>query len=99
MISRAEYIQALDIVEQYHKQLVEVLLPYKNTNWEYLTIGDLTVFDKSQSKYILTDKPYQVTYVSPDWKQKQIAWFGIMMENGKQKWLRKFPNGYRVRML
>ena len=99
MISRAEYIKALDIVEQYHKQLAEILTIQKTKNWEDLTIGDMIIFDNSRSKHILPNKAYQVTYVSSDWKQKHRAYYGIMMENGKQKWLAKFAKGYRARMV
>lgn len=98
MISRTEYNEALTIVEQYHKQLLEIFLMHKNKNWEELTIGDFVIFDKSLSKNIIPNKPYQVTYVSPDWKQRRIAYYGIMGENGKEKWMRKFANGYRVRL-
>lgn len=99
MISRAEYMQALDIVEQYHKQIAEIITIQKNRNWEDLTVGDLIVFDKSCSKHILENKPYHITYVSSDWKKKYRSFYGIIMENGKQKWLAKFAKGYRARMV
>lgn len=98
MISRAQYNEALDIIEQYHRQLAESLTIQKTRNWEELTIGDFVIFDRSLSKNIIQNKPYQVTYVSIDWKQKRHAWFGVKGENGKEKWLKKFPQGYRVRL-
>lgn len=98
MITREQYNQALDTIEQYHKQLFEGFFITKNRNWHELAMGDFIVFEKSQTKNILTNKPYQVTYVSPKWKSTRTACYGIIMENGKEKWLKKYAQGYRVRL-
>lgn len=98
MITREQYNQALDVIEQYHQQLYEKFFITRSKNWDDLEIGDFVVFERSANKNILTDKPYQVVYIGAKWKVSRMACYGIMMENGKEKWLRKYANGYRVRI-
>ncbi len=98
MITREEYLKALDIVEAYHEQL-NLSIDRRNSSWEDLQAGDNIIFDKVASKYLTTGKEYTVIRVSADWKERSDSCFRITDDRGRTKGLGKYPKGYVVRMV
>lgn len=98
MITRQQYLEALDIVETYHQQLRQYSVGRSLKGWNDLQIGDKIIFTKVISKYVLTDKEYEVTHVGHEWKEQHYSRFGFICENGTEKYLPKHPKGYRVRL-
>ncbi|MCA6445444.1 MAG: hypothetical protein IM600_18600 [Bacteroidetes bacterium] len=99
MITREQYLEALDIVETYHQQLRQFSVVRSLKGWNDLQLGDRIVFDKSMSKDVLVGKEYEITNVGHDWKEQHYSNFGFVCENGREKYLRKHPSGYRVRLV
>lgn len=97
MITREEYLKALDIVEAYHEQL-NLSGVRRSLSWEDLQAGRKIIFDKVMSKYLIEGKEYTVTRVDTDWKEWYNSWFEITDDRGKKKSLRKHAKGYLVRM-
>lgn len=96
MITREEYLKALDIVESYHQQLKTNSIEF-DLSWDSLKRGDYIIFDKSRSKYIDENIRYKVVSVRDDWKTSNYAWFDFFDKNNKVKSLRKFSTGYIMR--
>ena len=97
MITRQEYLNALELIDQYHQQL-NLSVVRRSLCWDDLQAGDKIIFDKVMSKYLTEGKEYTVTRVDPDWKDWYSSWFEITDDRGKRKGLRKHPKGYIVRM-
>lgn len=97
MIKREEYLNALDIVEAYHKQLNAYIRRHSFRN-EDLKAGDTIVFDRVMSKYVEVGKEYKVIYVSPDFK-KWHGTFEIMLQNNKTKMMKRYTQGYNWRIV
>jgi hypothetical protein len=97
MITREQYLEALDIVESYHQQNRQHKVEQKKKNWDDLQVGDMIKFTKSLSKHILVDKEYEVTHVDKDFKVSHFAFFQFICENDTEKIMRKHPAGYRLR--
>ena len=97
MITIEKYLEALDIVEAYHKQLNIPVVRHRLVQ-EDLKAGDTIVFDRVMSKYIEVGKKYKVLYVSTDFK----TWdglFEIMLENNKTKRMKRYTQGYNWRIV
>ena len=97
MITREQYLEALDIVETYHQQLRQYSVGRSLKGWNDLQIGDKVIFSKSMSKDVIIEKEYEVIWIDSDFANQYDAWFTIKCENGKEKVLRKHAKGYRVR--
>jgi hypothetical protein len=92
-ITREKYLEALDIVEQYHNYLQGQSKKLRFKQFEDMQIGDKVVFRKSMSKYILIDKEYEVICKSPN-TENWRDWFGVISDNGKQKRFYRYAQGY-----
>jgi hypothetical protein len=91
IIEKEEYLKALDIVLQFHKQInLKTIIDF-NT----LQFGDIIVFEKSASKYVTVGKEYIVCKVS-DWFKNENDWYHFISDDGKEKSLRKYSRGYIV---
>jgi hypothetical protein len=99
MITREQYLEALDIVETYHQQLRQYSVRGRSLKgWNDLQIGDKVIFSKTMSKDVLLEKEYEVVWIDSDFANQYDAWFTIKCENGKEKGLRKHAIGYRGRV-
>ena len=99
MITRESYLEALDIVESYHQQLRQNKVECNPKSWNNLKIGDKIIFDRTLSKNALIGKEYEVIFVENDWQKEYTSRFGLIGEDGKEKYLRKHSRGYRVRVI
>lgn len=63
MITKEEYLKALEIVEKYHQQLKKEIVNHKpNLNGMGLKRGDFVVYiGGSESKYLTKNKKYRLT--------------------------------------
>ena len=98
MITREQYLEALDIVETYHQQLRQFSVGC-SLDWDNLKAGDFILFDKTMSKNVTVGKKYKVTDVGHDWKKWSHSWFTFLDDNNKRKSLRKYAQGYSMRMV
>ena len=102
MITREDYLNALELIDQYHRQSDSNSVR-RNLNWEYLQVGDNIVFDKVISKDLTKGKEYIVLSVSDDFKLRcqhsrfDITNFEIADDRGRIKRLCGKPKGYIVR--
>ena len=96
MITREQYLEALEVVDKYHKQSIPNNLTKNLKSWNDLSVGDFIVFSSTMSKNIIVGKTYEVVYVDADFCDYYRSWFGIIGEDGKRKSLRKYANGYRM---
>lgn len=99
MITRESYLEALDIVESYHQQLRQDNIERNPKSWNNLKIGDKIIFDRTMSKDVLIGKKYEVIFVSYDWEKSFGGHFIFIGESGKQRYLSKYPRGYRTRVV
>lgn len=99
MITKEQYLKALDIVEMYHQQLHQFSVVHSLKGWKYLQIGDKVIFSKTMSKDVLTEKEYEVVWVELDSVDEYYSWYIIKCENGKEKKLRIHAKGYRGRVV
>ena len=97
MITKEQYLEALTIVEDYHKQLNLAVVRH-SLRQEDLKAGDTIVFDRVMSKYIEVGKKYKVLYVSQDF-EKWHGSFEIMLENNKTKRMKWYTQGYNWRIV
>lgn len=97
MITREEYLKALDTVEAYHEQL-NLSVVRHSLRQEDLKAGDRIVFDRVMSQYIEVGKKYKVLYVSQDF-EKWYGSFEIMLENNKTKRMKRYTQGYSWRIV
>jgi hypothetical protein len=98
MITREKYLEALDVVETYHRQLRQLNGETTLKSWNDLQMGDKIIFSRLVSKNVLIEKEYEVTYVDDDWKREYYSCFRFVCENGSEKRLQKHPRGYRVQI-
>ena len=98
MITREQYLEALDIVETYHQQLRQYSVGRSLKCWNDLQRGDKVIFSKTMSKDVLPEKEYEVIWIDSDFANQYDAWFTIKCENDKEKGLRKHAKGYRGRV-
>ena len=94
VITKEEYIKALDIVIQFNQQINLVITIDFNT----LKVGDIIIFTESASQYVTIGKEYVVTYLNKDFKLNGYAWYEFIADNGKKKHLRKYARGYGVKI-
>jgi len=97
MITREEYLKALDTVEAYHEQL-NLSVVRHNLRQKDLKAGDTIVFDRVMSKYIEVGKEYKVLYVSTDF-EKWYGSFEIILDNNKIKRMKRYTQGYSWRIV
>ena len=93
IIEKEEYLKALDIVLQFHKQINLKTIIDLNT----LQFGDIIVFEKSASKYVTIGKEYTVFSVGEYFNdENENEWYRFISDDGKKKSLRKYSRGYIV---
>jgi len=98
MITRECYLNALELIDQYHQQL-NLHIDNRKLSWEYLQCGDKIIFDKVMSKYLTEGKEYSITGIDPDWKECYDSYFEIIDDKGKKKGLKKHAKGYVCHMI
>lgn len=95
MITREDYLKALDIVQAYHEQLK---IPAIRRSFDSLEKGDRIVFDKVMSKYLTVGKVYKVWTVTTEFT-KNWGSYSIYDDTGKSRRLNHSTQGYIVRLV
>lgn len=95
MITREDYLKALDIVQAYHEQLN---IPAVRRSFDALEKGDKIVFDRVMSKYLTVGKEYKVWMVTEEFTS-DWGWYSIYDDTGKSKRLKHSAKGYIVRLV
>lgn len=92
-ITREKYNEALDVVEQFHKQLFNIPVIEDNNK---LKIGDVIIFTKihPSSKNITLEKPYTIRKIRY-WDDDERGWMSFYQDNGKMKSTKTETNGWR----
>lgn len=100
MVTREQYLEALDVVETYHQQLRQKSIE-RSLNWDDLKRGDTIVFDKisHSAKNITLGKEYAVIDVTHNWKDSSYACFRFFDDNNKIKIQKKYTGGYIGRIV
>jgi hypothetical protein len=100
MVTREQYLEALDVVETYHQQLRQKSIE-RNLNWDDLKRGDTIVFDRIShtAKNITQGKEYAVIDVEHNWKYDSWAKFRFHDDNNKIKIQKKHTGGYIGRIV
>lgn len=98
-ITREQYLEALDIVETYHRQLRQSNdeTERDDLHWDHLKAGDYIVFDRSRVSSVTIGKRYKVLAVKA-WKLPYAS-FGFIDDSGKRKNLAKYAQGYSMRIV
>lgn len=102
MITREEYIAALDIVEKYHLQLsMQRVIATRRKKWDDLDVGDKIIFEKSLSKKVIIGKEYQIIELvnwdaNPDRTWAKMV--SIIDESGKVKTIGRYRQGSIIKI-
>ena len=90
VISREEYLNALELIDKYHRQNEKVaekpILPKSIRNAEYGSFVFCKYVNGANQKCLTKGKSYEIIDFQFDWKNKELKTdFYIIDDNGKRK--------------
>lgn len=97
IITREEYLNALELIDQYHQQ-TNISNFDRNIPLDEIKAGHKVIFDKVMTKHLTTGKEYLVQQVFPE-KSWYTGKFTIIDDTGKIKRLKKDMQGYIMRIV